>query len=430
MSAELGRALVEAIVEAPDDDGPRLVYADWLEENGEPERAEFIRVQCELARLPEEDARREALDASSKALEKAHGMTWIQPLKKTLDRPRSRQLNRWTFRRGFLDKLSLTLERPGFGRDAGEALSCHPVREVSFHCQPPLDLGSALEELADSSCLRALQSLSTYGGGAPTAEGLSRLGRASGLGRLTSLRFVMNVPVAALAALAGSPLAARLTDLSLFVAPEEGPALLGLLAGSPFLPALADLGVPGWPLGNEGVARLANSPNLPSIRSLWLGGPSLTAALPVVLRASPLWGRLTSLYLDNSGLGDDGAGRLAEALPESRLRRLWLSLSGITPAGARALAAAPSWGELEELSLARNPLGDEGVIALVRSPHLARLRRLEVASCGLGEIGARALAESPHAGGLRQVGVYEPDLPRGALLALRKRFGKGLRASP
>jgi uncharacterized protein (TIGR02996 family) len=38
-----------AIREAPDDDAPRLIYADRLDENGEPERAEFIRVQCELA---------------------------------------------------------------------------------------------------------------------------------------------------------------------------------------------------------------------------------------------------------------------------------------------------------------------------------------------------------------------------------------------
>ncbi|HVK16992.1 MAG TPA: TIGR02996 domain-containing protein [Fimbriiglobus sp.] len=43
------RALIQAIIAAPDDDLPRLVYADWLEEHGRPERAEFIRVQCELA---------------------------------------------------------------------------------------------------------------------------------------------------------------------------------------------------------------------------------------------------------------------------------------------------------------------------------------------------------------------------------------------
>jgi len=39
------RALIQAIIAAPDDDLPRLVYADWLEEHGRPERAEFIRMR-------------------------------------------------------------------------------------------------------------------------------------------------------------------------------------------------------------------------------------------------------------------------------------------------------------------------------------------------------------------------------------------------
>ncbi len=42
-------AFLRAVFDAPDDDTPRLVYADFLQENGEEERAEFIRVQCELA---------------------------------------------------------------------------------------------------------------------------------------------------------------------------------------------------------------------------------------------------------------------------------------------------------------------------------------------------------------------------------------------
>ncbi len=39
------------IIEHPDDDVPRLIFADWLDDNGDPDRAEFIRVQCEMARL-------------------------------------------------------------------------------------------------------------------------------------------------------------------------------------------------------------------------------------------------------------------------------------------------------------------------------------------------------------------------------------------
>lgn len=44
-------ALHKAILANPFDDTPRLVYADCLDEHGEHDRAEFIRVGCELARL-------------------------------------------------------------------------------------------------------------------------------------------------------------------------------------------------------------------------------------------------------------------------------------------------------------------------------------------------------------------------------------------
>jgi uncharacterized protein (TIGR02996 family) len=43
------------ILRDPDDDRVRLLWADWAERNGQRERAEFVRVQCELARLSEPD---------------------------------------------------------------------------------------------------------------------------------------------------------------------------------------------------------------------------------------------------------------------------------------------------------------------------------------------------------------------------------------
>lgn len=41
-----------AIAASPDDDQPRLAYADWLDAAGHADRAELVRVQCELARMP------------------------------------------------------------------------------------------------------------------------------------------------------------------------------------------------------------------------------------------------------------------------------------------------------------------------------------------------------------------------------------------
>src|SRR5262245_14035787 len=44
------KAFLAAIRANPDDEAPRLVYADWLEERGDA-RAEFIRLQAALSRL-------------------------------------------------------------------------------------------------------------------------------------------------------------------------------------------------------------------------------------------------------------------------------------------------------------------------------------------------------------------------------------------
>src|SRR5947209_12547364 len=45
---------LRAICESPDDDAPRLVFADWLDENGDAERAEFIRRHIRLALNPDD----------------------------------------------------------------------------------------------------------------------------------------------------------------------------------------------------------------------------------------------------------------------------------------------------------------------------------------------------------------------------------------
>jgi uncharacterized protein (TIGR02996 family) len=43
--------LLDDVLDHPEDDVPRLVMADWLEDNDQPTRAEFIRVQIELDHL-------------------------------------------------------------------------------------------------------------------------------------------------------------------------------------------------------------------------------------------------------------------------------------------------------------------------------------------------------------------------------------------
>lgn len=50
--------LYAQILADPFDDSPRLVYADWFDEHGEPERAEYIRLAIELSRIPVEQCDR------------------------------------------------------------------------------------------------------------------------------------------------------------------------------------------------------------------------------------------------------------------------------------------------------------------------------------------------------------------------------------
>jgi uncharacterized protein (TIGR02996 family) len=70
-------SFVQAIVENPDDVVLRLAFADWLEEHGEPERAEFIRVQCHSAQLPHDDDQRTDLEKRERKLLEQNCDRWF-----------------------------------------------------------------------------------------------------------------------------------------------------------------------------------------------------------------------------------------------------------------------------------------------------------------------------------------------------------------
>ena len=76
-------AFLQAILEAPEDETPRLVYADWLEDQGDP-RGEFIRLQAQLARLAPDDPDRPALEEhlAREGFDERYG---ARPLQRTLE---------------------------------------------------------------------------------------------------------------------------------------------------------------------------------------------------------------------------------------------------------------------------------------------------------------------------------------------------------
>jgi uncharacterized protein (TIGR02996 family) len=74
-------ALLREARERPEDDGPRLVLADWLDEHGDPDRAEFIRLQVRCAPGSVLDAdQRSRLQHRVRELLDRHGGAWLGPL--------------------------------------------------------------------------------------------------------------------------------------------------------------------------------------------------------------------------------------------------------------------------------------------------------------------------------------------------------------
>ncbi len=136
-------AFLRAILADPDDDAPRLIYADWLDERGDAARAEFIRVQCAVAALKADDPRRPALEARELDLVTAHGPAWAAPLRGLV--------KEWDFARGFVERV--TCDGTTFLDRADELFRMAPVRRLKFRWHPDL------QQLARCPYLARLQAL-------------------------------------------------------------------------------------------------------------------------------------------------------------------------------------------------------------------------------------------------------------------------------
>jgi uncharacterized protein (TIGR02996 family) len=83
-------AFLQAICADPDADGPRLRYADYLDDKGDPAsvaRAEFIRVQCAMAAAEPTDPVVSNLGLREQALLGAHWRDWLKPACQALAEP-------------------------------------------------------------------------------------------------------------------------------------------------------------------------------------------------------------------------------------------------------------------------------------------------------------------------------------------------------
>ncbi len=287
-------AFLQAIIERPDDDAPRLVYADRLEEHGERDRAEFIRVQCALAAArPLDGSRYEDLRLREKALWWRYGRQWVEPLQQ------------WAggvgFHRGFAENVIVRdgaddplhpvrqllraapvryLELDGWLNSADISLLAPAMTRLrGFMLVNMFDIDEeALLRLLTSAHLAGLEVLAVDSNhnGCGLSQEVSRSVVASPhWTRLSVLKLEEGRHNETVVALAGSPAMARLTHLDLAEA-EMRPEGAKALAESPHLRRLLELNLGECVIGPDSRAMrvedwmpLVNSPNLSNLR--WLG---------------------------------------------------------------------------------------------------------------------------------------------------------------
>lgn len=153
-------ALLAGVLAAPDDDAPRLVFADALEEQGDEARAAFIRCQIEIARTenyPGErfcaaangllrqgvpDCRKEScrpcwLRRRERALLDIHGADWREEFAQQVGDTASHAYYSIEpeFRCGFIEKVTLTAAT--FLEHAAALFRAQPVTKVRLSDREP-----------------------------------------------------------------------------------------------------------------------------------------------------------------------------------------------------------------------------------------------------------------------------------------------------
>jgi hypothetical protein len=407
-------------------------------------------VQCELARLPEDDERYSALQARELRLFSRHAADWRGDLQAYVE-----------FRRGMLEVWGYA-DPSAFGGGGRDLFAHHPVREVWLGGQDPerwaevlpacphlarvetLRVTSRHDPLAFADFLAILSSehlsgLTTLdvGGGEygdaglfeilgadgrpPRGRGVRRRGSPSraGAGPLPALRNLRRLSLnkfrlsdRGVRMLVDSPLADSLTHLDLSgEGGEAGPAITGegvrALVESRLWPRLEELNL-GWlRAGSDPTVARVLFDALPrsGLRVLGLHGytgpdEAKGGHLVGAMVSAPSWGRLEALCLSYNRFPPGDLRALFRCPHLAGLRCLQLG-TGATQEGIQDLPDCPFLAGLTALQLSNAEFDDAGMAALAASPHLGRLVHLNVDGCPVGDAGVAAFVRSPNPGRLR-----------------------------
>jgi uncharacterized protein (TIGR02996 family) len=387
------RAFLADIVQHPDDDAPRLVFADWLEDQGDSARAEFIRVQCELARLDSADERYPDLNVRQLQLLAEHERDWLG---EWADR-----LVRWEFRRGLLHEVTIQPE-PFVTAGAG-LLAGHPIHTVAFVDERGESLAAEdiprvvaaphfglIRGLELSGCRRGEPMFGMYGGGVHTNTWLAELANARHITRLESLglhggtrsgrEMLESTPLALFCAARHLHTLRRLDLSSAYPSDDHAdwPGFADRLANASFTEGLRSLSLEGCELTNNALARLAAG-QFRNLEALHLGGCDLIRSDGLrALLSSEIASTITDLSLPYGP-------ELAAWPGLGRVRTL--RLSGYTGGGPLPVGRAVPPGEWEELfrsprfrptrlSVSAHTIPDEAIGELLEQPWVPGLREL------------------------------------------------------
>ena len=331
-------ALLKAVFAEPDDDTPRLVLADFLDENDQPDRAALIRLQCEKHRLKPATKRFKELAAEEgPLLERVEKQVGAMP-----------EGYGYEFVRGFLT-IRAHADYTNLGLDA------MPARFVE------LFRGGWVESVI----------LQTFG----------HLNSAQlELFKLAGELDVTHTPLreeGLLALAADAPVGAEGSRLArVEVHPTDEPVYRVFTSADP------SVRLPRTPRthGPQGPQRRYNN---------------LTASQVGLLIRAGRFDGVEVLHLDGP-IGDAGAALLADTDDLRRMHALTLSGSGLTPDGAVGLAALGHFPALRELTLIHALSGPEAFTAMVQGSGLGQLSGLFVHNQFLGDKAVRSLAGATH----------------------------------
>jgi uncharacterized protein (TIGR02996 family) len=255
------QGFLRAIIADPDDDTPRLIYADWLEEQGNP-RGEFIRVQCELARSDVPTPRHLQLLDREKQLLARYRKEWDVPLQ--------RLCTNCIYRRGFLE--TVRMQTMDFLRHAEELFLAAPVQGLRLSRPGPwVSLVVRIPWLARVRLLDLGRNRPRGYAEAMGDAGVRLLAECPYLRNVTELLLEYhNIHNGGAIALAESPYLGELTTLRLT---HNRVAVAGVraLVESPSLVRLTTLALSGNQLGNAGAHILASAPRLQEVQAMDAG---------------------------------------------------------------------------------------------------------------------------------------------------------------